>query len=154
MSINPTPQETWRPLSFYELKDRDSHPNVPTKNATRIQHMYIKGAQRAHPRSTPTWKAAYTDVLVCPGGYSSSASANAVRLEGDQFTGFLPRNMCPSVNILPNTCSGRRVQQAVGGRQATDPANSDVAEVFRCLPSSKNTTGRPASTKKTSACDP
>ncbi len=56
--------------------------------------------------TTPlTSKAAYTEVLVCPGGYSSSASARAVRLLGDQFTGFLPRKMCPSVNILPNTCS-------------------------------------------------
>lgn len=51
-----------------------------------------------------TSKAAYTEVLLCPGGYSSSASAKAVRLEGDQLTGFLPRKMCPSVNILPNTC--------------------------------------------------
>lgn len=54
-------------------------------------------------------KAAYTEMLVWPGGYSSSASASAVRLEGDQFTGFLPRNMCPSVNILPNTCSIVRI---------------------------------------------
>ena len=27
---------------------------------------------------------------LCPGGYSSSASAKAVLLEGDQFTGFRP----------------------------------------------------------------
>lgn len=46
-------------------------------------------------------------MLVWPGGYSNSASAKAVRLEGDQFTGFLPRKMCPSVNILPNTCPPR-----------------------------------------------
>lgn len=43
-----------------------------------------------------------------PGGYSNSASASAVRLEGDQLTGFLPRKMCPSVNILPNTCAAPR----------------------------------------------
>ena len=50
-------------------------------------------AARGSGRSsvTSTGKAAYTEREVWPSGYSSSASASAVRELGDQLTGLRPR---------------------------------------------------------------
>ena len=48
-------------------------------------------AAAARSARASTGSATHTDLEMCPGGYSSSASASAVLELGDQCTGFLPR---------------------------------------------------------------
>ena len=67
----------------------------------------------------------HTERLTCPSGYSSSASASAVRDEGDQCTGLRPRYTCPLRQSAPKTrswaasYSGSRVRY--GAAQSPNP---------------------------------